>query len=96
MEAEGLLEIEGEFLVRESTKITGQFVLTGMAHSEPQHLLLMDKTGKVCVRAFVCVYVSRGARQVPNKQRTFFKGKRRWDLNPRHSACTPLLVHDCL
>lgn len=47
MEAEALLETEGEFLVRESGKIPGQFVLTGMSHNGPQHLLLMDKTGRV-------------------------------------------------
>ena len=69
VEAEGLLEIEGEFLVRESTKIMGQFVLTGMAHSEPQHLLLMDKTGKVCVHACVrvCVYQRVQGKCLTNK-----------------------------
>ena len=48
MEAEGLLDGEGEFLVRESTKMPGQFVLTGLSPDGPQHLLLMDKSGKVC------------------------------------------------
>ena len=42
-EAEGMLSTNGEFLVRESTKKPGQFVLTGMSHGHPQHLLLMDK-----------------------------------------------------
>ena len=46
-EAEALVETEGEFLVRESSKIPGQFVLTGLSHDGPQHLLLMDRTGKV-------------------------------------------------
>ena len=36
---------ESNFLVRESTNIAEQFVVTGMAHNGPQHLLLMDKTG---------------------------------------------------
>ena len=38
---------DGEFLVRESTKKIGQYVLTGMASGRIQHLLLMDKQGKV-------------------------------------------------
>lgn len=49
VEAEALLENEGEFLVRESSKIPGQFVLTGVSHDGLQHLLLMDKAGMVCV-----------------------------------------------
>ena len=52
MEAEALLESDGEFLVRESTKIEGQFVLSGMALGGAQHLLLMDKAGKVCLLMF--------------------------------------------
>lgn len=47
VEAEAMLMADGEFLIRESTKKTGQYVLTGMAASKPQHLLLMDKEGKV-------------------------------------------------
>jgi len=47
IEAEALLEEDGQFLVRESNKRPGQFVLTGMANGQPQHLLLMDKHGKV-------------------------------------------------
>ena len=47
MEAEALLEGDGQFLVRESAKRPGQYVLTGMANGTPQHLLLMDKHGKV-------------------------------------------------
>ena len=40
---------DGEFLIRESTKKQGQYVLTGMASGKPQHLLLMDKEGRVCM-----------------------------------------------
>lgn len=47
IEAEALLEREGQFLIRESTKKPGQFVLTGMADDRAQHLLLMDRYGKV-------------------------------------------------
>lgn len=47
IEAEALLEKDGQFLIRESSKRPGQYVLTGMANGKPQHLLLMDKEGKV-------------------------------------------------
>ncbi|XP_064390629.1 SHC-transforming protein 1-like [Halichondria panicea] len=47
VEAEALLIKDGEFLVRESSKKPGQYVLTGMASGKIQHLLLMDKHGKV-------------------------------------------------
>ena len=46
-EAEGLLVADGEYLIRESSKKPGQYVLTGMASGKIQHLLLMDKQGKV-------------------------------------------------
>lgn len=52
--AEAMLMADGEFLIRESTKKVGQFVLTGMATGKPQHLLLMDKEGRV---SSVCVCV---------------------------------------
>ena len=63
IEAEALLEREGQFLIRESTKKPGQFVLTGMADDRAQHLLLMDRYGKVsggsdrllCLVRCVCV-----------------------------------------
>ena len=56
VEAEALLVSDGEFLVRESSKNPGQFVLTGMAKGLPQHLLLMDKYGKVsCTALFLAV-----------------------------------------
>lgn len=42
-----MLMSDGEFLIRESTKKVGQYVLTGMAAGKPQHLLLMDKEGRV-------------------------------------------------
>ena len=47
IESEALLEKDGQFLIRESSKRPGQYVLTGMANGQPQHLLLMDKDGKV-------------------------------------------------
>ncbi len=61
VEAEALLVRDGEFLVRESSKKPGQYVLTGMALGKAQHLLLMDKHGKVGVAKWVwlcgCGYV---------------------------------------
>ena len=48
-DAELCLREDGEFLVRESTKKPGQFVLTGKANGKPQHLLLIDKNGRVSV-----------------------------------------------
>ena len=47
VEAEALLMGDGEYLIRESTKKQGQYVLTGMAGGKAQHLLLMDKEGRV-------------------------------------------------
>ena len=47
VEAEGMLERDGDFLVRESGKQPGQYVLTGMGGGKAQHLLLIDKQGKV-------------------------------------------------
>lgn len=49
IEAEALLEDDGEFLIRESSKKPGQIILTGLASGQPQHLLLIDKQGKVGV-----------------------------------------------
>lgn len=46
-EAEALLEADGDFLVRESSKRAGQYVLTGIAGDQIQHLLLVDRQGKV-------------------------------------------------
>ena len=47
IEAEALLDKEGQFLVRESSKQPGQYVLTGMAEGRPCHFLLTDEEGKV-------------------------------------------------
>ena len=47
IEAEAMLEKNGDFLVRESKKKQGQYVLTALAVDKPQHLLLVDSAGKV-------------------------------------------------
>uniref|UniRef100_A0A5F9D7J7 SHC adaptor protein 3 n=1 Tax=Oryctolagus cuniculus TaxID=9986 RepID=A0A5F9D7J7_RABIT len=44
-EAEGLLEKDGDFLVRKSTTNSGSFVLTGMHNGQAKHLLLVDPEG---------------------------------------------------
>lgn len=47
IEAEALLENDGDFLVRESKKKEGQYVLTALVGKQPQHLVLVDSQGKV-------------------------------------------------
>ncbi|XP_027468476.1 SHC-transforming protein 1 isoform X4 [Callorhinus ursinus] len=46
-EAEALLQLNGDFLVRESTTTPGQYVLTGLHSGQPKHLLLVDPEGVV-------------------------------------------------
>ncbi|NWI17795.1 SHC1 protein, partial [Crypturellus soui] len=46
-EAEKLLKLNGDFLVRESTTTPGQYVLTGLQGGQPKHLLLVDPEGVV-------------------------------------------------
>lgn len=46
-EAEALLQVNGDFLVRESTTTPGQYVLTGLQSGQPKHLLLVDPEGVV-------------------------------------------------
>lgn len=49
-EAEKLLKVNGDFLVRESTTTPGQYVLTGLQGGQPKHLLLVDPEGVVSPR----------------------------------------------
>lgn len=49
IEAEALLEKDGDFLVRESKTKEGHYVLTALVGKQPQHLVLVDPHGKVCV-----------------------------------------------
>lgn len=46
-EAERQLQVNGDFLVRESTTTPGQYVLTGLQNGQPKHLLLVDPEGVV-------------------------------------------------
>jgi hypothetical protein len=47
VEAELILEDEGDFLVRESKSQPGQYVLSGIKTGSKRHLLLVDPQGKV-------------------------------------------------
>ena len=42
-------QVNGDFLVRESTTTPGQYVLTGLQSGQPKHLLLVDPEGVVSV-----------------------------------------------
>uniref|UniRef100_A0A8D0EKF1 SHC2 protein n=1 Tax=Strix occidentalis caurina TaxID=311401 RepID=A0A8D0EKF1_STROC len=46
-DAERLLQMDGDFLVRDSLTNPGQYVLTGMHGGQPKHLLLVDPEGVV-------------------------------------------------
>lgn len=46
-DAEKLLQVDGDFLVRDSITNPGQYVLTGMHGGQPKHLLLVDPEGVV-------------------------------------------------
>ncbi|XP_034048678.1 SHC-transforming protein 3 isoform X2 [Thalassophryne amazonica] len=46
-DAEKLLKIDGDFLVRKSTTSSGSYVLTGMHNGLAKHLLLVDPEGTV-------------------------------------------------
>ncbi|KAK5915622.1 hypothetical protein CesoFtcFv8_001197 [Champsocephalus esox] len=49
-QAEGLLICSGDFLVRESSSASGQYVLSGMEGATVRHLLLVDPHGQVRTR----------------------------------------------
>lgn len=46
-QAESLLTCSGDFLVRESSSASGQYVLSGMEGGRARHLLLVDAHGQV-------------------------------------------------
>ncbi|XP_077941755.1 SHC-transforming protein 1 isoform X1 [Gasterosteus aculeatus] len=49
-QAESLLTCSGDFLVRESSSASGQYVLSGMEGATVRHLLLVDPLGQVRTR----------------------------------------------
>ena len=48
-----MLGRDGDFLVRESTNTTGQYVLSGMHGGRVKHLLLVDPSGVVSTILFI-------------------------------------------
>lgn len=50
LQAELLLHHSGDFLVRESVKVPGQFILSGRYKDQFKHLLLIDPEGIVSVQ----------------------------------------------
>uniref|UniRef100_A0A8D3DEG3 SHC adaptor protein 4 n=1 Tax=Scophthalmus maximus TaxID=52904 RepID=A0A8D3DEG3_SCOMX len=50
LQAESLLTCSGDFLVRESSSASGQYVLSGMEGATVRHLLLIDPHGQVRTR----------------------------------------------
>lgn len=54
-QAESLLTCSGDFLVRESSSASGQYVLSGMEGSTARHLLLVDTHGQVEPQLCVCL-----------------------------------------
>nr|CAG4651971.1 EOG090X098F [Triops cancriformis] len=57
-EAEGRLQTEGDFLVRESQGSHGQYVLTGLQGGQFKHLLLVDPEGVVRTKDLTFTSVS--------------------------------------
>lgn len=64
-EAEALLQLNGDFLVRESTTTPGQYVLTGLQSGQPKHLLLVDPEGVVSVAEGLWRVVEKGTFSSP-------------------------------
>lgn len=54
-DAESMVAVNGDFLVRESINKPGQYVLTGRSGGLPQHLLLIDRNGRVSVTPLIMV-----------------------------------------
>lgn len=46
-DADAMLQMDGDFLVRESTQSRGQFVLSALQQGQFKHLLLVDPSGRV-------------------------------------------------
>lgn len=69
-DAEKLLKVNGDFLVRESTTTPGQYVLTGLQGGQPKHLLLVDPEGVVSAggHAATGVFCFLGGSAAPQPQ----------------------------
>ncbi|KAM4596541.1 SHC-transforming protein 1-like [Fundulus diaphanus] len=73
-QAEALLTCSGDFLVRESSSASGQYVLSGMTGATVQHLLLVDPHGQVRTRDQVFQSVGHLVRFHMEKQIPIFSG----------------------
>uniref|UniRef100_A0A8C6NTT8 SH2 domain-containing protein n=1 Tax=Nothobranchius furzeri TaxID=105023 RepID=A0A8C6NTT8_NOTFU len=73
-QAESLLTCSGDFLVRESSSASGQYVLSGMEGATVRHLLLMDPHGQVRTRDQVFQSVGHLVRFHMEKKMPIFSG----------------------
>ncbi|KAM4593980.1 SHC-transforming protein 1-like [Odontesthes bonariensis] len=73
-QAESLLTYSGDFLVRESSSASGQYVLSGMEGATVRHLLLVDPHGQVRTRDQVFHNVSHLVRFHMEKQLPIVSG----------------------
>ncbi|XP_015231090.1 PREDICTED: SHC-transforming protein 4 isoform X2 [Cyprinodon variegatus] len=73
-QAESLLTCSGDFLVRESSSASGQYVLSGMEGPTVRHLLLVDPHGQVRTRDQVFKSVGHLVRFHMEKQMPIFSG----------------------
>lgn len=63
-QAESLLTCSGDFLVRESSSASGQYVLSSMEGATVRHLLLVDPHGQVVMWRWISVHMAVEARRV--------------------------------
>ncbi|XP_059201635.1 SHC-transforming protein 4-like [Centropristis striata] len=73
-QAEALLTCSGDFLVRESSSASGQYVLSGMEGANVRHLLLVDPHGQVRTRDQVFLSVGHLVRFHMENQLPIFAG----------------------
>ncbi|MEQ2209541.1 hypothetical protein XENOCAPTIV_000630 [Xenoophorus captivus] len=73
-QAESLLTCSGDFLVRESSSASGQYVLSGMEGATVRHLLLVDPYGQVRTRDQLFQSVGHLVRFHMEKQMPIFSG----------------------
>ncbi|XP_014871404.1 SHC-transforming protein 4 [Poecilia latipinna] len=73
-QAESLLTCSGDFLVRESGSVSGQYVLSGMEGDTVRHILLVDSQGQVRTRNQVFQSVAHLVRFHMERQTPIFSG----------------------
>uniref|UniRef100_A0A3B4UV58 SHC adaptor protein 4 n=1 Tax=Seriola dumerili TaxID=41447 RepID=A0A3B4UV58_SERDU len=73
-QAESLLTCSGDFLVRESSSASGQYVLSGMEGATVRHLLLVDPHGQVRTRDQVFLSVGHLVRFHMDNQMPIISG----------------------